>query len=185
MKLIKDPTSIQHSWKAPKEPQHKVLLINHTVMTSSRADLVFNWSHVHRHKQMTFLEDLCLCSFCVWWLCCVKQEEWPLRDTREEKKREASGACSLLVLPFPFVTLEVLPLCLLAFFKIFLKKIKFKSLNYFYRNTTRDLGTAPGLNCGENGGGGGWMGLIMSLEGGGMCSLCFGHLLHSTSPCFI
>lgn len=67
----------------------------------------------------------------------------------------------------------------------FFKKIKFKSLNYFYRNTTRDLGTAQGLNCGENGGGGGWMGLIMSLEGGGMCSLCFGHLLHSTSPCFI
>lgn len=46
-------------------------------------------------------EDACLCSsICAWWLCYVRQEEWPPKDKRRREKQ--------LYFPFPLVVLDVL-----------------------------------------------------------------------------
>lgn len=109
-------------------------------------------------------------SICVRWLCYVKQEEWPPRDMREEKKkkRETAGASSSLGLPFPLVTLEVLSLCLLALFFL----VKSSSLLYMYRRTACVVFWHCLALCRKWAGGGG--GFIMSRE---RVMVCAGHLL--------
>lgn len=75
--------------------------------------------------------------------CDVRQEECPLRDTRKEKKkREAAGFKGSLLLPFPFVVLEVLSLFLL----VSLKQLK----------ATLAIFIWSGFNCGGQGSRGVW-----------------------------